>query len=249
MLRARLLEGTSSKAWVEKVPGIMLTLNAMSHEPHGFSASMVATGREPTLPPDVQHDAHASPSVSDPTDYVEVLSQRLKLTHQQLASPPPPAVVNPYQEGSLIYTMTTPPEHSNKLTPRWKGPFRVRRIPNEYQVVYEDGAMWRTVHVNHTNPTKFTAPDLPEPVSAPETPRPAFGYLPSGLLGPRPRPPPPPPAAALPTEGLSLSPHSSSTHSATLRSHLERDASSHYRASQLAGRTHCPSTAISQTQP
>ena len=44
MLHAQLLEGTSSKAWVEKVPGIMLTLNAMSHEPHGFSASMVATG-------------------------------------------------------------------------------------------------------------------------------------------------------------------------------------------------------------
>ena len=156
ILRARLLEGTSSKAWVEKVPGIMLTLNAMSHEPHGFSASMVATGREPTLPPDVQHDAHASPSVNDPTDYVEVLAQRLKLTHQQMASPPPPAVVNPYQEGSLIYAMTTPPERSNKLTPRWKGPFRVRRIPNEYQVVYEDGAMWRTVHINHTKPAKFT---------------------------------------------------------------------------------------------
>ena len=59
MLRTLLLEGTSSKAWVEKVPGIMLALNAMSHEPHGFSASMVATGRELTLPPDVQHDAQA----------------------------------------------------------------------------------------------------------------------------------------------------------------------------------------------
>ena len=131
MLRARLLEGTSSKAWVEKVPGIMLTLNAISHEPHGFSTSMVATDREPTLPPDVQQDAHASPSVDDPTDYVEVLTQRLKLTHQQMASPSPPAVANPYQEGSLIYTITTPPERSNKLTPRWKGPFCVRRIPNE----------------------------------------------------------------------------------------------------------------------
>ena len=62
MLRARLLEGSSSKAWVEKVPGIMLTLNAMPHEPHGFSASMIATGREPTLPPDVHLDAHASPA-------------------------------------------------------------------------------------------------------------------------------------------------------------------------------------------
>ena len=61
MLCARLLEGSSSKAWVDKVLSVMLSLNAMSHEPHGFSASMVATGREPTLPPDVQQDAHASP--------------------------------------------------------------------------------------------------------------------------------------------------------------------------------------------
>ena len=75
MLRARLLEGTSSKAWVKKVPGIMLALNAMPHEPHGFSASMIATGREPTLPPDVQHDACASPSVDDPAAYVEILDQ------------------------------------------------------------------------------------------------------------------------------------------------------------------------------
>ena len=177
----------------------------MSHEPHGFSASMLATGREPTLPPDVQQDAHASPSVDDPTDYVEILTQRLKLTHQQMASSSPPAVANPYQEGSLIYTMTTPPERSNKLTPCWKGPFRVRSIPNEYQVVYEAGAMWRTVHINHTKPTKFTAPDLPEPVPTPETPRPSFGYLPSGLLGPC----PPPPASDMPAEGSTLSPTAS----------------------------------------
>ena len=146
MLCARLLEGSSSKAWVEKVPGIMLALNAMSHEPHGFSASIVATGSEPTLPPDVRHDAQASPFVDDPTTYVEVLNQRLKLTHQQMDTPPPPNVENPYQEGSLIFTMTTPPERANKLTPRWKGPYRVRRIPNHYQVVYEDGSVWRTVH-------------------------------------------------------------------------------------------------------
>ena len=69
MVRARLLEGSSSKAWVDKVPGIMLSLNAMPHEPHGFSASRIATGREPTLPPDVQHDVHASPAVDDPSGY------------------------------------------------------------------------------------------------------------------------------------------------------------------------------------
>ena len=197
MLRARLLEGTSSRAWVEKVPGLMLTLNAMVHEPHGFSASMVATGREPTLPPDLQSDACASPSLDDPTDYVEVLRQRLSLTHQQMTAPPPPASANPHQEGSLIFVMMTPPECTNKLTPRWKGPFQVKRVPNPYQVVYEDGSVWRTVQVNHTKPAMLTAPDLPLPTPAPEPPRPTLGYLPRSLQRPCSRPPPP--QAAAPT--------------------------------------------------
>ena len=94
MLRARPLESGSSKAWVEKVPGLMLALNAMPHEPHGFSASMIATGGKPTLPPDLQHDACASPSISEPTTYAEVLKQRLRLTTNRsllhLLPPPPP---------------------------------------------------------------------------------------------------------------------------------------------------------------
>ena len=207
MLRARLLEGTSSRAWVEKVPGLMLTLNAMVHEPHGFSASMVATGREPTLPPDLQSDACASPSLHDPTDYVEVLRQRLSLTHQQMTAPPPPAPDNPHQEGSLIFVMTTPPERTNKLTPRWEGPFRVRRVPNPYQVVYEDGSIWRTVHVNHTKPAKLAAPDLPLSTPAPESPRPNLGYLPKSFQQPCSRPPPP--QAAAPTRGIPPLPNAS----------------------------------------
>ena len=109
MLRARLLDGASSRAWVEKIPGIMLALNTMTHEPHGFSASMIAIGREPTLPPDLQNDACVSPSLDDPTAYVEMLRQRLSLTDQQLTPPPTPAASNPYQEGSLIFVLITPP--------------------------------------------------------------------------------------------------------------------------------------------
>ena len=97
--------------------------------------------------------------------------------------------------------MTTPPERTNKLTPRWKGPFRVKRVPNPYQVVYEDGSAWRTIHVNHTKPAKLTAPDLPLPTPAPEPPRPALGYLPRSLQQPCSRPPPPPHQAASPTGG------------------------------------------------
>ena len=193
MLRARLLEGPSSKAWVDKVPGIMLTLKAMPDEPHGFSASMIATGREPTLPPDLHLDTHPSPSADDPTSYVETIIQRLQLTHQQVTSPPPTPAANPYQVGSLIYALTTPPERTSKLAPRWKGPYRVCRIPNEYQVVYEDGNVERTIHINHAKPAKFTAPDLPKPVPPPETPHPPLGYLPAGFAH-RPTKPHAPPA-------------------------------------------------------
>ena len=170
MLQARLLDGASSRAWVEKIPGIMLALNAMAHEPHGFSASMIATGREPTLPPDLENDACASPSLDDPTAYVEVLKQRLSLTHQQMTPPPAPATTNPYQEGSLIFVLTTPPERTNKLAPRWKGPFMVKRVPTPYQVVYEDGSAWRTIHINHAKPAKLTAADPLAPTPTPEPP-------------------------------------------------------------------------------
>ena len=110
-----------------------------------------------------------------------MLRQRLFMTHQQMTAPPLPASANPYQEGSLIFVMTTPPERTNKLTPRWKGPFRVKRVPNPYQVVYENGSAWRTIHVNHAKPAKLTAPDLPLPTLAPEPPWPAIGYLPRSL--------------------------------------------------------------------
>ena len=197
----RLLDGASSRAWVEKIPGIMLALNAMVHEPHGFSASMIATGREPTLPPDLENDACASPSLNDSASYVEVLKQRLSLTHQQMTPPPAPAAINPYQEGSLIFVLTTPPEHTNKLAPRWKGPFRVKRVPNPYQVVYEDGSAWCTIHVNHAKPAKLTAADPAAPTPTPEPPRPAIGYLLRSFQRPLPRQPPPPLQSAAPTGG------------------------------------------------
>ena len=209
MLRARLLDGTPSWTWVDKIPSIMLALNAMAHEPHGFSASMIATGREPTLPPDLESNACTSPSLDDPASYVEAVKKRLTLTHQQMVPPPAPAATNPYQEGSLIFALTTPPERTNKLAPQWKGPFVVRRVPNPYQVVYEDGSAWRTIHINHAKPAKLPATGFPAPIPAPEPPRPALGYLPRSMQQPLPRQPPPPPQSAAPAEG-SPSPSSSS---------------------------------------
>ena len=98
-----------------------------------------------------------------------------------MAIPPAVPITNPYQIRSLIFALTTPPERTSKLAPRWKGPYRVCRIPNEYQVVYEDGEVERTIHINHAKSAKFTAPDLPETVPPVEELHPPLGYLPAGF--------------------------------------------------------------------
>ena len=211
MLRARLLRDLPSRKWVTEIPGIMLTLNAMVHEPHGFSASMIATGREPTLPPDLEGGACASPSLEDPVTYVDMVKQRLALTHQQMTPPPAPVAINPYHEDDLILVMTTPPERTSKLAPRWKGPFFIKRVPNAYQVTYEDGMVWRTVHVNHVKPAKIPAGGFPIPMPTREPPLPPPVYLPRSYQWKRPaklpqpaaptaKPPQPAAPAAEPTQ-------------------------------------------------
>ena len=154
-------------------------------------------------PPDLETDACASPSLDDPAAYIEVLKQRLSMTHQQMTPPPAPVATNPYHGGSFIFVMTAPPERTNKLAPRWKGPSLVKRVPNPYQVVYEDGSAWRMIHVNHAKPAKLPAAGSLAPIPTPEPPRPALGYLPKRLQRPlpRPTPPPPPPQSAAPTGG------------------------------------------------
>ena len=201
MLRARLLDGVPSQTWVDKIHGIMLALNAMVYEPHGFSACMIATGREPTLLPDLEGDACASPALEDPASYMEAVKKRLTLTHQQMNPPPAPVATNPYREESLIFSMTTPPERTNKLAPRWKGPFLVKRVPNPYQVTYEHGLVWRTIHVNHAKPAKTPATGFPAPLPTPEPPKPTLGCLPRSLQRPLSRRPLPPPQPAAPTAG------------------------------------------------
>ena len=198
MLRARLLRDLPSRKWVVEIPGIMLALNAMVHEPHGFSASMIATGREPSLPPDLESEACASPSTEDPVAYVEMVKQRLSLTHQQMTPPPAPETSNPYHEGDLIFVMTTPPERTSKLAPRWKGPFEVKRVPNAYRVMYEDGMVWRTVHFNHAKPAKVPAGGFPVPTPPPAPPSPPPMYLSRNYTWGKPARPP---QSAAPTEG------------------------------------------------
>ena len=77
----------------------------------------------------------------------------------------------------------------------------VKRVPNPYQVTYEDGLVWRTIHVNHAKPAKTPVAGFPAPIPTPEPPRPTLGYLPRSLQRPLSRRQPPPPQSAAPAEG------------------------------------------------
>ena len=125
-----------------------------------------------------------------------MVKQRLALTHQQMTPPPAPVAINPYHEDDLIFVMTTPPERSSKLAPRWKGPFFIKRVPNAYQVTYEDGMVWRTVHINHVKPAKTPAGGFPIPMPTPEPPLPPPVYLPRSYQWKRPAKLPQPAAPA-----------------------------------------------------
>ena len=82
------------------------------------------------------------------------------------------------------------------------------RIPNKYQVVYENGEVEHTIHINHAKPAKFTAPDLPEPVPPVEEPRPPLGYFPEGFTHKPAKPRAPPANRGVATRQPSAAPSS-----------------------------------------
>ena len=73
IMRALQQEGQATDEWVKLLPAIMLTLNSMPHGEHNFSASMVATGRENLLPPDLATSPSPSPLPDNPASYVDPL--------------------------------------------------------------------------------------------------------------------------------------------------------------------------------
>ena len=68
-------------------------------------------------------------------------------------------------------------------------------------MTYEDGLVWRTIHVNHAKPAKTPVDGLPAPLSTPEPLLPPLGYLPRSPQWPQTRQSPPLPQSAVPTAG------------------------------------------------
>ena len=84
IVRARLQRDTTTRSWVDKILGIMLKLNSMSHKPHRYLASMIATGWKNLLPPDLITGASPSASVDTVPSYLNIIRRRLQYTQKWL---------------------------------------------------------------------------------------------------------------------------------------------------------------------
>ena len=153
MLRAYLyMDGNHFPKWVNKIPAIMLTLNSMLHQPHWYSASMVATGRKTTLPPDLVTGANPAEAEEDHSAYVSEIQERLREVLWRVAPTSAPTHPNPYEPGNLIWVTTPPLERTSKLSTKWIGPYWILKVPNPFQVVYATGAGTYIVHIHLTKP-------------------------------------------------------------------------------------------------
>ena len=83
MLRVYLyLEDNPIPRWIDKMLAIMLTLNSMPHQPHGYSVSMIATSHEKKLPPNLITGLNLSEAEEDPSAYVGGIFQKSREVYQ-----------------------------------------------------------------------------------------------------------------------------------------------------------------------
>ena len=81
-LRALLCDSSRAPHWVEKIPAIIVTLNSIPHQPHGYSTSMIAIGQENTLPLDLVMGAQSFKGQENPLAYVSSVLEWLREAHQ-----------------------------------------------------------------------------------------------------------------------------------------------------------------------
>ena len=58
-------------------------------------------------------------------------------------------MANPFKEGDLIIIYQQQMEKTHKLSPHWRGPFLIIKIPNSFQVIYLDEGREKVTHIRH----------------------------------------------------------------------------------------------------
>ena len=103
------------------------------------------------LPTDLIHTAD-NVGKSNPSGYAKNLGKELREIRKRVApfnraAKQPPA--NPFKEGDLILIYQQQMEKTHKLSPRWRGPFSIIKIPNSFQVIYLDEGREKITHISH----------------------------------------------------------------------------------------------------
>ena len=127
----------------------MLAYNEMEQGQHGYSASEVMWGQGMNLPTDLTHGA-MSEKEEDQHQFVKNIGKELKEIREKVQpfnQNKKKVAINPFKEGDLILIHQQPRGRTHKLSPRWRGPFKVNKIPNPFQVQYEDEGRETIMHV------------------------------------------------------------------------------------------------------
>ena len=137
--------------WSSLLPSIMLYMNSMIQERTGVSASEILFGRSPNLPSDISFTPVTSLS-DDREGYVKQLKRDLQDIRRKLSrvlGQDANQSENPFSVGEKIIVAILPHERADKLMAKWKGPFKVTKIPNRFQVEYLDGTITRLTHISY----------------------------------------------------------------------------------------------------
>ena len=150
MVRAQ-LANRDGIDWVDALPGVMLLLNEMEQDNHGYSASQIMWGQGMNLPADLIYTAENS-GKGDRSKYVKDLEKELREARKRVA-PFSQAASRPlaksFREGDLILIYQQQMEKTHKLSPRWRGPLKMIKSPNSFQVIYNDQGREKITHMSN----------------------------------------------------------------------------------------------------
>ena len=142
MIRAQLIN-RDDQGWVDVLPGVM------EQGQHGYSASQVMWGQGMNLPTDLLHGTK-SVREQDRHQFVQNMGKELRGIREKVGpfnKNREKVATNPFREGDLILIHQQPMERTHKLSPKWQGPYKVTKVPNPFQVQYQDEEKEKTTHV------------------------------------------------------------------------------------------------------
>ena len=139
MIRARLVN-RDYRRWVDVLPGVKFAYNEMEQGRHRYSASQVMWGQGMNLPTDLLHGTR-SVGEQDRHQFVQNIGKELRGIREKVCSfnkNREKIATIPFREGDFILVHQQPMERMHNLSPKWRGPYKVTKVPNPFQAQYQD---------------------------------------------------------------------------------------------------------------